>query len=90
MTSHIPLFLASSPLEGVVSRPSSASCSTQLACVTACGRRHVHHDSLFLPARIPLTGSACPGAPSEGRSDNFIDILAGTAQGASYYLIVST
>lgn len=83
-----------SPLEGVVSGHSlcaQRSCSTQLARVTACGRRHVHHDSLFLSAREDSAHKlfAFPAAPSEELSDNFMDILPGKERWAVYYLIMS-
>lgn len=48
------------------------SCSTQLCCVTTCGRRHVQHESLFLPVRIPLTRSAVSTTAWEELLDNFL------------------
>lgn len=47
-----------SPLEGVVSGHSfceQRSTSTQFTSGTTCGRHHVQHDSLFLPAKTPVT-----------------------------------
>lgn len=82
MTSHLPAAGLVSPLEGVVS---GQFCEVIpfLACVTTRGRRHVQHDSLFLPARIPLTIFAfslqLPELP-----DNFIDLLPDTEQRAGY------